>query len=107
MDSPVYVCPCHNSAFAAADGRRLGGPAPRGLYRFRVTDVTETSVVIGEWKRTSCFLLISRPKAWRLAEPASPHPGSGLFECAGEHGAGPAIAAACDAGPAPEFRGRR
>ena len=45
---PVYLCPCHNSAFAAADGRRLGGPAPRGLYRFRVTDVTETSVVIGE-----------------------------------------------------------
>ena len=48
VDGPVYLCPCHNSAFAAADGRRLGGPAPRGLYRFRVTDVTETSVVIGE-----------------------------------------------------------
>ena len=48
VDEPVYLCPCHNSAFAAADGRRLGGPAPRGLYRFRVTDVTETSVVIGE-----------------------------------------------------------
>lgn len=48
VDDPVYLCPCHNSAFAAADGRRLGGPAPRGLYRFRVTGVTETSVVIGE-----------------------------------------------------------
>ena len=48
VDGPVYLCPCHNSAFAAADGRRLGGPAPRGLYRFRVTDVTDTSVVIGE-----------------------------------------------------------
>ena len=48
VDHPVYLCPCHNSAFAADDGRRLGGPAPRGLYRFRVTDVTETSVVIGE-----------------------------------------------------------
>ena len=48
VDTSVYLCPCHNSAFAAADGRRLGGPAPRGLYRFRVTDVTETSVVIGE-----------------------------------------------------------
>ncbi len=48
VDGPVYLCPCHNSAFAAADGRRLGGPAPRGLYRFRVTDVTETSVVVGD-----------------------------------------------------------
>ncbi len=48
VDEPVYLCPCHNSAFAAGDGRRLGGPAPRGLYRFRVTDVTATSVVIGE-----------------------------------------------------------
>ncbi len=48
VDDPVYLCPCHNSAFAVADGRRLGGPAPRGLYRFRVTGVTETSVVIGE-----------------------------------------------------------
>lgn len=48
VGGPVYLCPCHNSAFAAADGRRLGGPAPRGLYRFRVTDVTDTSVVIGE-----------------------------------------------------------
>ena len=29
------------------DGRR-SGRAPRGLYRFRVIDVTETAVVIGE-----------------------------------------------------------
>ena len=28
--------------------RTAGRPAPRGLYRFRVTGVTETSVVIGE-----------------------------------------------------------
>ena len=48
VDDPVYLCPCHNSAFTVDDGRRLGGPAPRGLYRFRVTDVRETSVVIGE-----------------------------------------------------------
>ena len=27
----VYHCPCHASAFAK-DGRRLYGPAPRGLY---------------------------------------------------------------------------
>ena len=35
----VYVCPCHNSTFAANDGSRLAGPAPRGLYRFKVTGV--------------------------------------------------------------------
>ena len=46
--TPSILCPCHNSVFAADDGRRLGGPAPRGLYRFRVTDVMETSVVFGE-----------------------------------------------------------
>ena len=44
----VYLCPCHNSTFATADGARLGGPAPRGLYRFRVTGVSETHVEIGE-----------------------------------------------------------
>lgn len=48
VGDPVYLCPCHNSAFAAADGRRVGGQAPRGLYRFRVTDVTDMTVVIGE-----------------------------------------------------------
>ena len=46
--TPSILCPCHNSAFADDDGRRLGGPAPRGLHRFRVTDVTETSVGFGE-----------------------------------------------------------
>ena len=39
VTEPVYLCPCHNSTFTAADGGRLGGPAPRGLYRFRVTRV--------------------------------------------------------------------
>ena len=34
VDDPVYLYPCHNSAFAADDGRRLGGPVPRGFYRF-------------------------------------------------------------------------
>jgi Rieske Fe-S protein len=48
VDEPVYLCPCHNSVFTVTDGRRIGGPAPRGLYRFRVTDVTESSVIIGE-----------------------------------------------------------
>ncbi len=48
VDGPVYLCPCHDSAFAVSDGARLGGPAPRGLYRFRVTGVTDTTVEIGE-----------------------------------------------------------
>jgi Rieske Fe-S protein len=45
---PVYLCPCHNSTFRAVDGERLAGPAPRGLYLFRVTSVTGTTVAIGE-----------------------------------------------------------
>ena len=48
VTEPIYLCPCHNSAFTMAEGDRLGGPAPRGLYRFRVTAVTETAVEIGE-----------------------------------------------------------
>jgi len=44
----VYICPCHNSTFMAEDGERLAGPAPRGLYRFRVTKVSEAAVEIGE-----------------------------------------------------------
>jgi Rieske Fe-S protein len=48
MAEPVYVCPCHNSTFKMEDGERLAGPAPRGLYRFRVTNVTEAAVEIGE-----------------------------------------------------------
>ncbi len=48
VTDPVYLCPCHNSTFTMAEGARLGGPAPRGLYRFRVTAVTDTHVEIGE-----------------------------------------------------------
>ncbi len=44
----VYVCPCHNSTFDGGDGARLAGPAPRGLYRFKVTNVTGAAVEIGE-----------------------------------------------------------
>jgi Rieske Fe-S protein len=44
----VYVCPCHNSTFDAQDGQRVAGPAPRGLYRFRVTGVSQAAVEIAE-----------------------------------------------------------
>jgi Rieske Fe-S protein len=48
VTEPVYVCPCHNSTFTVETGERLAGPAPRGLYRFRVTRVSETAIEIGE-----------------------------------------------------------
>ncbi|MEO5741192.1 MAG: Rieske 2Fe-2S domain-containing protein [Vicinamibacterales bacterium] len=47
VSEPVYVCPCHNSTFKV-DGDRLSGPAPRGLYRFRVTGVSAAAVEIAE-----------------------------------------------------------
>jgi Rieske Fe-S protein len=48
LTEPVYVCPCHNSTFRIEDGSRLAGPAPRGLYRFKVTAVDGKAVEIGE-----------------------------------------------------------
>ena len=48
VSEPVYVCPCHNSTFSVTDGERLAGPAPRGLYRFRVTGVSAAAVEIAE-----------------------------------------------------------
>ena len=48
VSDPVYLYPCHNSTFTMAGGERLAGPAPRGLYQFRVTGVTQTHVEIGE-----------------------------------------------------------
>jgi Rieske Fe-S protein len=45
---PIYVCPCHNSTFNVEDGERLAGPAPRGLYRFRVTGVSDAAIEIAE-----------------------------------------------------------
>ena len=48
VEHAVYVCPCHNSTFKAEDGERLAGPAPRGLYRFRVTSVSDAAVEIAE-----------------------------------------------------------
>ena len=35
---PVFLCACHSSVFdAVEDGAWIAGPAPRGLYRFRLT----------------------------------------------------------------------
>ena len=48
MKDPVYICPCHNSTFKIEDGERLAGPAPRGLYRFRVTNVSAAAIEIAE-----------------------------------------------------------
>ncbi len=48
VTEPVYLCPCHNSTFRVDNGERLAGPAPRGLYRFRVTGVSSTAVEISE-----------------------------------------------------------
>jgi Rieske Fe-S protein len=48
ITNSVYICPCHNSTFKAEDGERLAGPAPRGLYRFRVTAVSDVAVEIAE-----------------------------------------------------------
>jgi Rieske Fe-S protein len=47
VTEPVYICPCHNSTFKT-DGQRLAGPAPRGLYRFRITNVSASAVEIAE-----------------------------------------------------------
>ena len=34
---PVFLCACHSSVFDAVnDGAWISGPAPRGLYRFRL-----------------------------------------------------------------------
>lgn len=41
-----FVCPCHGSAFAL-DGRRLAGPARRGLVRARTRTVADEVVVEG------------------------------------------------------------
>jgi Rieske Fe-S protein len=57
LQDPVYLCPCHNSTFRAVDGERLGGPAPRGLYLFRVTSVTGTAVTIGEVEEDALLFL--------------------------------------------------
>jgi Rieske Fe-S protein len=48
LSEALYICPCHNSTFKIDDGSKLFGPAPRGLYRFKVTAVNGTAVEVGE-----------------------------------------------------------
>ncbi len=53
---PLFECGCHASVFdPLQDGARLAGETPRGLYRFRITSVTETAVEIGEIEEIALF----------------------------------------------------
>lgn len=45
---PLFFCVCHSSVFdPARDGRRIGGPAPRGLYRFALEARADSVRVTG------------------------------------------------------------
>jgi Rieske Fe-S protein len=46
---PLFECGCHFSVFdAAAEGERVSGETPRGLYRFRIASVSGGLVEITE-----------------------------------------------------------
>jgi Rieske Fe-S protein len=48
VTGPIYLCPCHASMFKLDDGGYIEGPAPRGLFLFRVKSVSGGSVEIAE-----------------------------------------------------------
>jgi Rieske Fe-S protein len=53
---PLFECGCHSSVFdALLDGARISGETPRGLYRFRITNVSDSAVEIGEIEETALF----------------------------------------------------
>jgi Rieske Fe-S protein len=55
MTHPVFLCACHSSVFDAVDdGAWVAGPAPRGLYRFRIR-VDAEAVEIGEVEEDALF----------------------------------------------------
>jgi Rieske Fe-S protein len=55
MTHPVFLCSCHSSVFDAVDdGEWVAGPAPRGLYRFRLR-VDAEAVEIGEVEGDALF----------------------------------------------------
>ena len=53
---PLFECGCHASVFdAAKEGERISGETPRGLYRFRISSVTEGLVEIGEIEEAAVY----------------------------------------------------
>jgi Rieske Fe-S protein len=53
---PLFECGCHASVFDPLhDGARVSGETPRGLYRFRITRVTEAAVEVGEIEEIALF----------------------------------------------------
>lgn len=48
VHGPIYMCPCHSSIFSPASGGYIDGPAPRGLFLFRLTGFADGSIEIGE-----------------------------------------------------------
>ena len=53
---PLFECGCHLSIFdASADGARITGEAPRGLYRFRIARVEQGNVEIAEVEEVALF----------------------------------------------------
>jgi Rieske Fe-S protein len=53
---PLFECGCHSSVFdPAEEGARLSGETPRGLYRFRISGVTNGTVQIPEIEEVAVF----------------------------------------------------
>ena len=53
---PLFECGCHLSLFdAAADGARISGETPRGLYRFRITSISQSTIEITEVEEVALF----------------------------------------------------
>jgi Rieske Fe-S protein len=54
--NPLFECACHLSVFDALwEGAKISGETPRGLYRFRITDVSDGVVEINEIEETALF----------------------------------------------------
>jgi Rieske Fe-S protein len=53
---PLFECACHFSVFdAARDGAKVSGETPRGLYRFRVTEIVGGVAEINEIEEVALF----------------------------------------------------
>ena len=51
---PLFECGCHSSVFdAAADGARVSGETPRGLFRFRIAGIRDGIVEIEEVEKAA------------------------------------------------------